>query len=298
MRAGLLSQFALTTHWLALAAHGFVANDALLRRAATRLAASDDVSASRRELASDNVSASRRELEARFGTGKPADPSKTMAFLKSKGLVGSDRGPAVASVVDEAGAVAELVEQDALKSFASSLEARVADGDVVVDDMSAAYPLASNGNSWRPGCDQVMGGLSVVTAHGRETVGGRAALVLRGRVTTANNGGFVSLGLDVDVDASAYSGVRLTVRAGADDETYGLHLRTPDCARVFSSYRSRFAASTGWSTVDLPWEAFAGNGPGAAETPLDPARLRRLSLLGIGRDFDADLAVADIRFYR
>ena len=25
MRAGLLSQFALTTHWLALAAHGFVA---------------------------------------------------------------------------------------------------------------------------------------------------------------------------------------------------------------------------------------------------------------------------------
>ena len=164
--------------------------------------------------------------------------------------------------------------------------------------MSAAYPLASNGNSWRPGCDQVMGGLSVVTAHGRETVGGRAALVLRGRVTTANNGGFVSLGLDVDVDASAYSGVRLTVRAGADDETYGLHLRTPDCARVFSSYRSRFAASTAWSTVDLPWEAFAGNGPGAAETPLDPARLRRLSLLGIGRDFDADLAVADIRFYR
>ena len=269
---------------LALAAHGFVANDALLHRAATRLAASDD------------VSASRRELEARFGTGKPADPSKTMAFLKSKGLVGSDRGPAVVSVVDEAGAVAELVEQDALKSFASSLEARVA--DVVVDDMSAAYPLASNGNSWRPGCDQVMGGLSVVTAHGRETVGGRAALVLRGRVTTANNGGFVSLGLDVDVDASAYSGVRLTVRAGANDETYGLHLRTPDCARVFSSYRSRFAASTAWSTVDLPWEAFAGNGPGAAETPLDPARLRRLSLLGIGRDFDADLAVADIRFYR
>ena len=269
---------------LALAAHGFVANDALLHRAATRLAASDD------------VSASRRELEARFGTGKPADPSKTMAFLKSKGLVGSDRGPAVVSVVDEAGAVAELVEQDALKSFASSLEARVA--DVVVDDMSAAYPLASNGNSWRPGCDQVMGGLSVVTAHGRETVGGRAALVLRGRVTTANNGGFVSLGLDVDVDASAYSGVRLTVRAGADDETYGLHLRTPDCARVFSSYRSRFAASTAWSTVDLPWEAFAGNGPGAAETPLDPARLRRLSLLGIGRDFDADLAVADIRLYR
>ena len=280
MRTGLLSQFALT----ALAVHGFVADDARAYRAATRLAASDD------------VSASRRELEARFGTGKPADPSKTMAFLKSKGLVGSDRGPAVVSVVDEAGAVAELVEQDALKSFASSLEARVA--DVVVDDMSAAYPLASNGNSWRPGCDQVMGGLSVVTAHGRETVGGRAALVLRGRVTTANNGGFVSLGLDVDVDASAYSGVRLTVRAGADDETYGLHLRTPDCARVFSSYRSRFAASAAWSTVDLPWAAFEGNGPGAAETPLDPARLRRLSLLGIGRDFDADLAVADIRLYR
>ena len=34
-----------------------------------------------------------------------------------------------------------------------------------------------------------------------------------------------------------------------------------------------------------------GYGPGASEVALDPSELRRLGVLGIGRDFDAELAV-------
>ena len=36
----------------------------------------------------------------------------------------------------------------------------------------------------------------------------------------------------------------------------------------------------------------------AAEAALDVSRLRRISLLGIGREFDAELALADLRFYK
>ena len=251
-------------------------------------------------MSAGDVGAERRSLEARFGKKKPADPTKTMDWLKSKGLVGeAASGRAVGAVVDESGAVAEVVEKEALERFASSLESRVSDEEAVVDDMSAEFPLASGGGRWTSSCDAVMGGLSYVTAHGREVIDGREAMVLRGRVTTANNGGFVSAGLDVGpADASAFAGIRVVARS-RDGEAYGLHLRTPDCARVFSSYRAAFAPAGGsWTTVDIPWSAFVGNGPGAAETPLDPASLRKISLLGIGRDFDADLAVADVRFYR
>ena len=140
-------------------------------------------------------------------------------------------------------------------------------------------------------------------AHGREAdAAGRRANVLRGRVSTANNGGFVSMGLDLApdgalVDARDWDGVELTVRCPRAEE-YNVHLRTPDCARVFSSYRASFATAAEWRAVRVPWAAFRGNGPGAAEVALDVSRLRRISLLGIGREFDAELALADLRFYK
>ena len=63
-------------------------------------------------MSAGDVGAERRSLEARFGKKKPADPTKTMDWLKSKGLVGeAASGRAVGAVVDESGAVAEVVEK-------------------------------------------------------------------------------------------------------------------------------------------------------------------------------------------
>jgi hypothetical protein len=141
-----------------------------------------------------------------------------------------------------------------------------------------------------------MGGIS------RESVlleqwGGRRWLRLTGEVRLENQGGFLQMGVDLAPDGrprdlSAYAGVRLVVRGNG--ERYGCHLRTSDCVRPWQSYRHAFLAPAEPVSLLLP---FAGFQPHRVEAPLNPASLRRLALVAIGRAFLADLAVAEIAFY-
>ncbi|MCR9221453.1 MAG: CIA30 family protein [Alphaproteobacteria bacterium] len=169
--------------------------------------------------------------------------------------------------------------------------------DGLIDDMSAAEPVAATGARWEALSDRVMGGIST-PAMTRETIAGRPAQRLTGRVRLENNGGFLQMALDLDperrpVDASDWRGLRLSVIG--NDESYGLHLRTTDVARPWQSYRASFAAGPEWRTLYLPFESFA---PHRIEAPLAVDRLTRLGLVAIGRAFDADLAVSRIGFYR
>ena len=223
-----------------------------------------------------------------------ASPGKTMDFLRSKGLLARDETLATAPGGDEPGG------ERARAAAARRMLSCAATG--VIDDLLAPFPGASCGTAWTSSSDRVMGGVSQATMLRDDDAAGRRANVLRGRVSTANSGGFVSMGLDLApdgalVDAREWDGVELTVRCPRA-ESYNVHLRTPDCARVFSSYRASFATAAEWRAVRVPWAAFSGNGPGAAEAALDVSRLRRISLLGIGREFDAELALADLRFYK
>jgi hypothetical protein len=102
------------------------------------------------------------------------------------------------------------------------------------------------------------------------------------------------------VDASQWAGVAATVFCPRR-EAYSVQLRTPSCAAAhpLSAYRAAFATEAlQFTEVRLPWAAFEGHGPGASEVPLDPRELRRLGFLAFGRAFDAELAVAEVRFYR
>lgn len=155
--------------------------------------------------------------------------------------------------------------------------------------------MASNGARWVLVSDRVMGGVS----YGRltvEPVAGRLAVRLRGTVSLENNGGFVQMALDLrpdggPVDASGWQGLEIDVCGNG--ETYGLHLRSLDVTRPWQSYRQSFQTEPAWRTLWLP---FAGFQPHRLETPFDPRRLRRLGLVAIGRAFEADLAVAGVRF--
>ena len=68
--------------------------------------------------------------------------------------------------------------------------------------------------------------------------------------------------------------------------------------RIFTvpgkSYRQSFCAPSRWTTVYLPFSEFV---PHRTERPLNTARLRRIGLVAIGREFEADVSIADIRFY-
>lgn len=154
--------------------------------------------------------------------------------------------------------------------------------------------LATPASGWTLVSDGVMGGVS----HGRvtrETLGGREAVRLRGTVSTENNGGFLQIALDLaprgaTFDARGWVGLALEVFGNG--QTYNLHLRTTDLDRPWQSYRQVFAAPPRWTTVCLPFADFA---PHRTDRPLDLGRLRRVGIVAIGREFEADIALAAMR---
>jgi len=166
----------------------------------------------------------------------------------------------------------------------------------IVDDLSQDPPMATIGTSWRIFTDRVMGGVSRGTMS-RELVAGRPAIRMRGNVSLANNGGFVqiSLGLDPNgepVDASSWHGIALDVLG--NDETYAIHLRTADLSRPWQSYRQNFKAGPEWRVVELPFKDFT---PHRTDVALDVGRLKRIDVVAIGREFEADICIGDVRFF-
>jgi hypothetical protein len=165
----------------------------------------------------------------------------------------------------------------------------------VIDDLRSDPPLAVTGNGWALISDRVMGGVSD-GRMAREVVGGRRAIRMTGGVSLENKGGFLQIAVDLgeagaEVDARAWSGIRLDVFG--NDQDYNLHLRTSDIRRPWESYRHGFHAASTWTTVLLPFTGFT---PHRTDNPLNLARLRRVGVVPIGREFEADIAIADIRF--
>ncbi|WP_099826357.1 CIA30 family protein [Oceaniglobus indicus] len=147
---------------------------------------------------------------------------------------------------------------------------------------------------WEYVADTVMGGVS----RGRltdEPVSGRPAHRLTGDVSLENDGGFVQMAFDLcpdggAFDASAFDGVEIDVIGNG--EHYDLRLRTTDLVRPWQSFRTEFRATPEWQSLRLPFAAFA---PHKTDAAFDPAALRRIGILGIGRVFHADVAVAAAR---
>jgi hypothetical protein len=151
--------------------------------------------------------------------------------------------------------------------------------------------------TWEFVADTVMGGVST----GRVSQGvrqGREASRLTGTVSLDNNGGFVQMAFDLApdgsaVDASDFTGVELQVFGNA--ERYDLRLRTDALTRPWQSFKAELIAPATWTTLRIPFSDFNAHRTSAR---FDPAQLRRIGVLAIGRVFEADIAVATLQFYR
>jgi hypothetical protein len=173
--------------------------------------------------------------------------------------------------------------------------ADAAPGLFVLDDFTGLDGATSIGTSWAGFTDRVMGGRSAARAK-YDVIDGRRCLRMTGRVST-DGGGFIQLALDLEMnaaplDASAHAGIELDV--WGNGESYNCHLRTTDVRWYEQSYRATFASSPAWTTVRLPWRAFAPHG---LDAPLNLKGLLRLGILGWMRDFDADYAVGRVALY-
>jgi len=168
---------------------------------------------------------------------------------------------------------------------------------LILDDLSCPAPHTPLGTAWELVSDRVMGGVSDGTLA-RATVAGRMALRLSGTVSLDNNGGFLQMALDLRpdgaaLDARAFTGLQLDVFG--NDQSYNLHLRTADVTRPWQSYRHAFTAAPRWTTLHLP---FSDVTPHRVDAPFDPATLRRIGIVAIGRAFQADIAISRIALYR
>lgn len=166
----------------------------------------------------------------------------------------------------------------------------------VIDDMQLPALKASNGATWQFVSDGVMGGVSKGTVT-REMVGNRSALRMRGSVSLDNNGGFIQMALDLSpdgafFDASAFTGIEIDVTGNS--ELYNLHVRTSDLNRPWQSYRHSLTVGDAWTTHRLPFARFEAY---RTQIKFNPAKLRRVGIVAIGRAFEADISLGGIRFY-
>ena len=150
---------------------------------------------------------------------------------------------------------------------------------------------------WEFVADTVMGGVSTGTVT-QGDVAGRNAARLTGDVSLENNGGFVQMAFDLTPDGGALDAsgfIGLEIEVFGNGEVYDLRLRTTALTRPWQSFRTDFNAPATWTTLRIPFSDIVPNKTDAA---FDAADLRRIGILAYGREMQADVAVAAIRFYR
>lgn len=167
--------------------------------------------------------------------------------------------------------------------------------DFIIDDRSSSNLRSNLGFEWHLVTDQVMGGVSSGQLN-LDTYRGKACLRMRGDVSTANIGGFVQMALSLsdgdNFDSSAFTGIIMEV--AGNNEDYNMHLRTSSLRFPWQSYRVSFKATFDWQTIRIP---FSDLDAYKTSEEFSQDKLKRIGLVGIGRDFQANLFLASLRFY-
>jgi len=167
--------------------------------------------------------------------------------------------------------------------------------ELIIDDRSTGSTFSNMGNEWRLLTDQVMGGVSKGSLS-LESYLGRDCMKMKGQVSTRNNGGFVQVALDLITDktfnASAFEGILLDV--SGNNEQYNLHIRTSGLWFPWQSYRASFEATNEWQTIQIPFSQLT---PYRTTKIFRKNEIKRIGLVAIGRQFNADLCIGSVTFY-
>ena len=147
---------------------------------------------------------------------------------------------------------------------------------------------------WRFFTDGVMGGVSSGQVAFLQENGDTYAH-MTGRVSTANNGGFIQMRTELpDGAPSEAKGVRLIVRG--NDQRYFVHLRTSGTVLPWQFYQAGFEVSGNWGELRLPFDAFSRSGRLLRAVPL-AGSLKSIAVVAYGRDHEAEIDVREVSFY-
>jgi len=166
---------------------------------------------------------------------------------------------------------------------------------LVIEDFQSPDP-SEYSSEWRLVEDGVMGGVSKGDMEWA-VVQDKRCLRLTGVVSTQNNGGFIQLNRTVDKDLAklfpGYTGIALEVLG--NNESYNVHLKQRGLFLPWQSFRSTLVAKDEWQQIKVPFASFT---PYKTSQKLKPEKINQLAIVGIGREFNADVCVAAIRLYR
>lgn len=105
---------------------------------------------------------------------------------------------------------------------------------------------------------------------------------LEGKVSTANNGGFIQMRTRLEAPpAASVRGIRLIVRGNG--ETYFVHLRNRGIVLPWQYYQAAFPTSGDWQEVRIPLTAFKPSGRLLRATPR-VTDIRSVAVVAFGRD--------------
>jgi len=189
---------------------------------------------------------------------------------------------------------------------ARPVPASLRDGGLI-DDFSSEGSPSKLGTRWEFLSDGTAGGVS----NGKiEFVKheDRSCLHLTGSVSGQDNGqatagsaptsGFIRAALALGpgrriFDARSFTGVRLSVKGNG--QPYALYLQTGDTRPPGAFYEASFPTNGAWQEIEIPFARFM---PRFVRNPFNPRALRSVAIVAAGKQFDADIFVDEIAFYR
>ena len=144
---------------------------------------------------------------------------------------------------------------------------------------------------WEFISDQVMGGRSEVNFYEMEE-DGQKFYRLEGNVSTENNGGFIQSRVGLNIKAKDFNGIRIKVRGNNNE--YFVHLRAPRMM-PWNYYYAEFYASNDWEIIDIPLSSFKYSRN--QNDNLNSKVIRSIGIVAYGKDFSAQLDLANIELY-
>jgi peptide methionine sulfoxide reductase msrA/msrB len=168
---------------------------------------------------------------------------------------------------------------------------------MLINDFSSGNPNKKSGKRWEFISDRVMGGLSTGKIEFKKH-DGRSCLNMTGSVLVKNNVGFIQARAGFgpggrSFDARKFKGVRL--RAKGNGQPYTIHLRTADTRLPRQHYQASFRTNGKWQDIKIPFTLFK---PYSLRSPLNTRVLKSIAVAATERQYDADILVDEIAFYR
>ena len=118
--------------------------------------------------------------------------------------------------------------------------------------------------------------------------------ILRGNVTTQNNGGFVRLVQDIKLNDDSLSGISFLAKG--NDEVYEIHATLNGMKIPPWSYMSRsFQVTDKWKRYEIYFKDLKSSGYSARK--MKPKNINNIAFAGYGRDFDVNLMIKDISVF-